>query len=72
MKSDFLKNARTLANKICLDIDKHSIELAIEIRAVEETFLDLFSRGKLNGTVHTCSGQEFSAISVIKNLTDYV
>ena len=29
--------------------------------------LDLFSKGKLNGTVHTCIGQEFSAISFLNN-----
>jgi len=39
------------------------IEEAILIRRVEETFLELFVQGKLNGTVHTCIGQEFSAIA---------
>src|SRR5260221_103719 len=39
------------------------IKEAILIRRVEETFLELFSKGKLNGTVHTCVGQEFSAIA---------
>ena len=32
---------------------------AILIRETEETLLDLFSKGKLNGTVHTCIGQEY-------------
>ncbi|MFT5855833.1 MAG: 2-oxoisovalerate dehydrogenase E1 component, partial [Verrucomicrobiales bacterium] len=36
---------------------------AIQIREVEEAFLALFSKGKLNGTVHTCVGQEFSALA---------
>jgi len=36
---------------------------AIRIREVEEAFLVLFAEGKLNGTVHTCTGQEFSAIA---------
>jgi len=47
---------------------------AIKIRAVEESFLDIFSRGLLNGTVHTCIGQELSAVAVTKYLTknDYV
>jgi len=36
---------------------------AIKIRAVEERFLGLFKEGILNGTVHTCIGQEFSALS---------
>ena len=41
---------------------------ALLIRRTEETFLELFSQGKLNGTVHTCSGQEFSGISFCKFL----
>ena len=42
----------------------HSIiKQALTIRAVENKFLELFSQGKLNGTVHTCVGQEFSAIA---------
>jgi len=32
---------------------------AILIRETEEALLDLFSKGKLNGTVHTCIGQEY-------------
>jgi len=36
---------------------------ALLIRRVEETLLELFSLGKLNGTVHTCVGQEFSALA---------
>lgn len=39
------------------------IKKAITIRTVEEKFMSLFSEGKLNGTVHTCVGQEFSAIA---------
>lgn len=39
------------------------IKKALLIRKVEEKFLELFSQGKLNGTVHTCVGQEFSAIA---------
>ena len=39
------------------------IKQALTIRMVEEKFLLLFSEGKLNGTVHTCVGQEFSALA---------
>jgi acetoin:2,6-dichlorophenolindophenol oxidoreductase subunit alpha len=35
------------------------------IRKVEETLLDLFSKGLLRGTVHTCIGQEGCAVGVI-------
>ena len=50
------------------DINKlNDFELALLIRTVEEKFLELFKTGNLNGTVHTCIGQEFSAISVLNN-----
>tara|TARA_B100001059_G_C17810253_1_gene571811 strand:+ start:195 stop:2129 length:1935 start_codon:yes stop_codon:yes gene_type:complete len=39
------------------------IKKALLIRNVEQAFLNLFSEGKLNGTVHTCIGQELSAIA---------
>ena len=51
MKTD----TRTINHKILKD--------ALRIRKVEEKFLELFSLGKLNGTVHTCVGQEFSAMA---------
>lgn len=44
-------------------INHSVIKEALRIRKVEEKFLELFSLGKLNGTVHTCVGQEFSAIA---------
>jgi 2-oxoisovalerate dehydrogenase E1 component len=49
---------------------KALIEEAILIRRVEESFLELFSQGKLNGTVHTCVGQEFSAVSFAGQLSE--
>jgi 2-oxoisovalerate dehydrogenase E1 component len=44
-------------------INHRNIKEALRIRRVEEKFLELFSLGKLNGTVHTCVGQEFSAVA---------
>jgi 2-oxoisovalerate dehydrogenase E1 component len=44
-------------------IHHRHIKTALTIRLVEEKFLQLFSEGKLNGTVHTCVGQEFSAMA---------
>ncbi|MEJ2171008.1 MAG: thiamine pyrophosphate-dependent enzyme, partial [Desulfobacterales bacterium] len=38
------------------------------IRSVEERLLDLFSVGLLSGTVHTCIGQEASAVGLINAL----
>lgn len=49
-------------NKI-QNIDKDFFQLALSIRRVEDKFLELFDQGKMNGTVHTCNGQEFSAIA---------
>lgn len=48
---------------IVTTINHKLIKEALTIRHVEEKFLELFSQGKLNGTVHTCVGQEFSAIA---------
>ncbi len=38
------------------------------IRRVEETLLELFSKGLLFGTVHTCIGQEAVAVGVVNAL----
>ncbi len=46
-----------------IKINHRIIKEALRIRKVEEKFLQLFSQGKLNGTVHTCVGQEFSAVA---------
>src|SRR3954451_5367045 len=43
---------------------------AILIRGVERRLLDLFSEGKLFGTVHTCIGQEWTGIAVAEALVD--
>lgn len=37
---------------------------AIFIREFEKLLLDLFSKGKLNGTVHTCVGQETIPVAI--------
>ena len=49
---------------------RKEIEKATLIREVENSFLNLFSQGKLNGTVHTCIGQEFTGVFVSKYLTE--
>ncbi|MBI5741701.1 MAG: pyruvate dehydrogenase [Nitrospirae bacterium] len=43
---------------------------AYTIRCTEETLLDLYRKGKLFGTTHTCVGQEFSALAVANALND--
>jgi Pyruvate/2-oxoglutarate dehydrogenase complex, dehydrogenase (E1) component, eukaryotic type, alpha subunit len=46
-----------------ITLNHRIIKQVLLIRIVEEKFLQLFSEGKLNGTVHTCVGQEFSALA---------
>ncbi len=43
---------------------------SIKIRLVEETLLNLFKEGKLNGTVHTCVGQEFTGVAISEFLVE--
>jgi 2-oxoisovalerate dehydrogenase E1 component len=50
------------------------IKTALLIRRTEEKLLDLFKLGEINGTVHTCLGQEFTGVAVAKYLSsdDYL
>ncbi|WP_136661018.1 alpha-ketoacid dehydrogenase subunit alpha/beta [Nitratireductor sp. XY-223] len=38
------------------------------IRGAEETLLDLFSKGQLSGTTHTCLGQELCQMGIVRAL----
>ncbi len=40
------------------------------IRRTEELILDLFSRGLLSGTTHTCLGQELCQMAIVRSLND--
>ncbi len=51
-------------------LDVSAYAQAILIRTFEGRLLQLFSEGKLFGTVHTCIGQEFSGIAVANHLRD--
>ena len=54
-----------------IDIPSQAIlRKAVASRLVEEALLDLFSRGKLHGTVHTCIGQEMSGAVVTEFLRE--
>jgi 2-oxoisovalerate dehydrogenase E1 component len=61
---EFIANADNRAEVAC----------ALRISAVENALYDLFGRGKLHGTIHTCIGQEFSGALLGKHLrpTDFV
>ena len=57
-----------MLDKISQQTKNYYFEDAILIRMVEENLLDLFSQGLLNGTVHTCIGQELSALAFGKQI----
>lgn len=48
--------------------NRPEVETALRIRAVENSLYDLFGQGKLQGTIHTCIGQEFSGAMLGKYL----
>ena len=58
-----------VVSKNIVHVDEDLFQKAILIRAVENKLLQLFSEGKLNGTVHTCVGQEFSALAFAGQLS---
>ena len=66
---DFRQLAQSGSNPNGLGLSSQLIEEALRIRLVEQKFLELFSQGKMNGTVHTCVGQEFSAVAVAGQLS---
>lgn len=51
-----------------LGLAKTFLNQMVTIRMVEETLLELFSKGYLNGTVHTCIGQEGCAVGFVNAL----
>ncbi len=53
-----------------LPVKDRIINRAVLIRCVETRLLELFSQGKLSGTVHTSIGQELSAAVAAEFLTD--
>ncbi|MEN3941316.1 thiamine pyrophosphate-dependent enzyme [Prosthecobacter sp. SYSU 5D2] len=52
------------------DVPENLLSKATLIREVEDAFLRLFTEGKIHGTVHTCVGQEFSALAFAGQLKD--
>jgi 2-oxoisovalerate dehydrogenase E1 component len=48
--------------------NRPEVECALRIRAVETALYELFGKGKLHGTIHTCVGQEFSGAILGKHL----
>lgn len=56
------------------EIRNNIISKSFLIRAVEERLLTLFKEGKINGTVHTCIGQELigATIAEFLNENDFV
>lgn len=50
------------------------LQLALVIRHFEQKVLDLFAQGEINGTTHTCLGQEYIPVALrpLLNLEDFI
>jgi acetoin:2,6-dichlorophenolindophenol oxidoreductase subunit alpha len=46
------------------DLDDADLSLMLTIRAFEYKLLDLYGEGRLNGTTHTCLGQEYVPVAL--------
>ena len=60
----------TSENECFEGIGERLLERAVIIRETEMGFLRLFAEGRLHGTVHTCVGQEFSALAFAGQLRE--
>lgn len=67
-ETDLFRQLASGAPEIDARVPAAAIRQALLIREVEQTFLRLFAEGRMNGTVHTCVGQEFSAVAVAGQL----
>ncbi|MGH8261467.1 MAG: dehydrogenase E1 component subunit alpha/beta [Steroidobacteraceae bacterium] len=67
---DFRRLAQNAPDARTSVITPEGIRSALRIREIELALLSLFGRGMMNGTVHTCIGQEFSAVAVAGQLHD--
>jgi 2-oxoisovalerate dehydrogenase E1 component len=62
---------RDLTGRPRLPLDNEVLyEFGSLIRGVEQALLDLFGKGQLSGTTHTCLGQECCQMGVVRALTD--
>ena len=50
--------------------ERSIVDKALLVRRAEERLLDLYSEGRLGGTLHTCIGQEFSGAAVCEYLRE--
>ena len=50
------------------DKDIATIKKLLKIRIFEKKLLELFNNGKINGTTHTCIGQEEVPVSIMNNV----
>lgn len=65
-----MKTANAMVSPALSSISRDAWSRVFLIRSFEERLLQLFSQGKLFGTVHTCIGQEFTGVAVASHLTD--
>ncbi|AFZ34030.1 Pyruvate dehydrogenase (acetyl-transferring) [Stanieria cyanosphaera PCC 7437] len=68
MESLLKEFTTSLVKQLTPEIKKRIIRKALLSRFLEEKLLELYSQGKLFGTVHTCIGQEFSGAVITEFL----
>ncbi|HUB27471.1 MAG TPA: thiamine pyrophosphate-dependent enzyme, partial [Tepidisphaeraceae bacterium] len=69
LTTDIQKTVQNVAGQAAAPpVRPELFERAILIRTVEQRFLNLYTEGKLFGTVHTCIGQEWTGIAVAESL----
>ena len=67
--SDIPGFTRDAHGKPCIGLDDASLYAYGQLlRLTEQLLLDLFGRGQLSGTTHTCLGQELCQLSVVRAL----
>src|SRR5436190_7046592 len=59
--------AETVDTRLSTGLERLYAQMFL-IRRFEETLLDLFARGEISGTTHTCIGQEADAAGVVSKL----
>ena len=63
------KETQVMSASAQIDVNK-LIKRAFLIRFAEEKLLSLFKEGRINGTVHTCLGQELIPVCLAEHLDE--
>lgn len=65
------KHSQQVKTFIPPEIEACVMEKALLIRLVEEALLNMYARGEIQGTIHTCIGQELTGVIVSEFLSEH-